>query len=244
MIDRDQPAVAGGTEPHPLPCLRAVADGGEHLRPGQHQLDRADPRPAPRARPGSRAARRGARRRTRLPGTERAPGRRSPADRTPPPGSCPPSRALAAVVHGQPVPLPAGHRGEQPHRIGGHRRGGEGLVVEPPRRRPARRRRHRDRRPVPTGFAVPAAGIRRSPVSGRSAVVDPDQRAAAVACSRVCATTTATCWPWCRIRLSLKGRGGRAERRHRASRECWRVLVRDHREDPRRRLRLRCRRCG
>ena len=33
-------------------------------------------------------------------------------------------------------------------------------------------------------------------------------RAAAVACSCVCATTMATCWPWCRMRLSLKGVGG------------------------------------
>ena len=46
MVDRHQPALAGGTEPHALQCLGPVADGGEHLRPGQHQLDRAtdDPR--------------------------------------------------------------------------------------------------------------------------------------------------------------------------------------------------------
>jgi hypothetical protein len=41
VIDGDQPAIAGGTEPHPLPCLRPMAHRGEHLRPGQHQLDRA-----------------------------------------------------------------------------------------------------------------------------------------------------------------------------------------------------------
>ena len=41
MIDCDQPAIAGGTEPHPLQCLRPVADGREHLWPGQYQLDRA-----------------------------------------------------------------------------------------------------------------------------------------------------------------------------------------------------------
>ena len=41
VIHRDQPTIAGGTQPHPLPCLRPVADGGEHLRPGQHQLDGA-----------------------------------------------------------------------------------------------------------------------------------------------------------------------------------------------------------
>ena len=41
VVDCDQPTIAGGAEPHPLPRLRPVADGGEHLRPGQHQLDRA-----------------------------------------------------------------------------------------------------------------------------------------------------------------------------------------------------------
>jgi hypothetical protein len=41
VIDGHQPAIAGGTEPHPLERLRPVADGREHLRPGQHQLDRA-----------------------------------------------------------------------------------------------------------------------------------------------------------------------------------------------------------
>jgi hypothetical protein len=41
VIDGHQPTIAGGTEPHPLQRLRPVADGGEHLRPGQHELDRA-----------------------------------------------------------------------------------------------------------------------------------------------------------------------------------------------------------
>jgi hypothetical protein len=41
VIEGHQSTLAGGTEPHPLQGLRPVADGGEHLRPGQHQLDRA-----------------------------------------------------------------------------------------------------------------------------------------------------------------------------------------------------------
>jgi hypothetical protein len=36
---------------------------------------------------------------------------------------------LAHVVHGQPITFPEVHRGEEPHRIVGHRRGGEDLVV-------------------------------------------------------------------------------------------------------------------
>src|SRR6185503_10985853 len=39
------------------------------------------------------------------------------------------SNTVASVVHGQPVACPAGHRGEESHRIVGDRRGGEGLVV-------------------------------------------------------------------------------------------------------------------
>ena len=39
-------------------------------------------------------------------------------------------RVLGRVVHGQPIAFPAGDRGEEPHRIVGHRRRGEGLVVD------------------------------------------------------------------------------------------------------------------
>ncbi len=130
MIHRDQPAIAGGTEPHPLPCLRPVADGGEHLRPGQHQLDRAadDPgreRGQDHVRPGAESGPEPA---SQVRNENPDVGLRQIEHRCEGPARH--HRVLARVVHGQPVAFPAGHRGEQPHRIGGHRRRGEDLVVD------------------------------------------------------------------------------------------------------------------
>jgi len=146
----------------------------------------------------------------RLRGTEQEPGRASQVARTPLPGLCAYSSGLdscrATVSR---FSFPAGHRGEEPHRIVGHRRRGEDLVIG-----------HLgggecggDITAIdvegPTDRARPGHGDRRDsapeqPLRSRSRPVAP----AAAACSPPFrATTTAAIWPRYRNPVVLQ-RGG------------------------------------
>ena len=130
VIDGHQPALPGGAEPHALPRLGPVADGGEHLWPGQHQLDRAihDPRrersqdhvrPGAESGPEPAAEVRDQHPHVALRYAEH--GREGLAHH---------HRPLGRVVHRQPVAFPAGDGGEQSERVVGLRRDGERLVVD------------------------------------------------------------------------------------------------------------------
>jgi hypothetical protein len=124
MVDRDQLAGAPGTERQVLDGRRAVADRGEHLGAGQHQLDRAACHPGRQrgqddVRPGPE------------PGPERAADeRREHPDRGlgQPQRDCERGadkrRALRRIVHGQQIAVPGGDGREQPQRIVGLGRGG------------------------------------------------------------------------------------------------------------------------
>jgi hypothetical protein len=129
VINRRQCEVPGGAESQALRGLRPVADGGEHLWPGQHQLDRTagDPRRErgqdhvrPDNQPGAEPAAQVRDENTDVVfreaehGGEHVPGHHRP---------------LSAVVDHEPPAVPAGHGGEQPDRVVHLRRGGERLVV-------------------------------------------------------------------------------------------------------------------
>ena len=238
VVDRHQPPVSFRPEPHALPRLRAVPNGGEHLRAGQDELDRPLHQPRcergqddvrPSSKPGAEPASQIGNEHPHVALRQIEHGRQGLPHHHGP---------LGAVVHGQTVLLPARRGRKQPHGIVGLGRGGERLVVE------LLRRRER-------GLDVAALQLQSPRVSedGRVGIRDPEYRgallvsiltdlAAAVACSGVCATTTATCWPWWAIRLSLSGNGGGGPSGPtRAVGESWRVLMRDHREDARRGLR-------
>ena len=241
MTYRHQPAIAGGTEPHPLPCLRPVAHRGEHLRSGQHQLDWATDDPGRKrgqdhVRPGADSGPEPA---TQVWDEDSDVGLRQIEHRRK--GLARKHRILARVVHSQPVTFPAGHRGEQTHRIVGHRCGGEGLVVD----HVGAGQRGGDITAVdvliPTIEHYRGAGIVDTQYRRVLHVVDLDQLRRLESLftrprnhdGHVLAVVHNPVVPQ---REWWRG----TERVHRCLGKSWRVLVRDHRKDARRGLR----RCG
>jgi hypothetical protein len=144
-------------------------------------------------------------------------------------------------MRSQPVTFPAGHRGEQSHRTGGHRRGGEDLVVDhlgggqrggditAVHVLPPLIDQHRGTGIVDTQYRTGLFVVNLDqPRRLESLFARPrhdDGHVLAVVLNLV---------------VSQREWRRGAERADRCLGESWRVLVRDHREDARRRLR----RCG
>ena len=93
-------------------------------------------------------------------------------------------------------------------RIVGLGRGGERLVAEPLRRRERGLDVAALQLQSPRVSEDGRVGISRSRVSAALLVFDPDRPRRRGCLLRVCATTMAMCWPWCRMRSSLKGVAG------------------------------------